>query len=63
MLSPEFIDQFAIVSSPQRCIDRLHELADLGLDKVVLNLSWGTDDAGRQSRAIVEREVLPALRA
>ena len=32
-LTPEFIDHFAVVGPPERCLERLTGLAALGLDK------------------------------
>ena len=64
-LTPEFIDRFGIVGTPQTCVRRLRELVDLGLDKlIVTGPTLGADPA--EARAALERfatEVLPALRA
>lgn len=43
VLTDDFIDRFAIVGPPERCIERLRALASLGLDKVAL--SGGTRGA------------------
>ncbi len=62
-LAPEFIDRFGIVGPPARCIDRFSELADLGLDKVVIAAQFqlGETPEGTASRQMMESEVLPAL--
>ncbi len=65
VLTPEFIDRFAIVGPPDRCVRRLAELVDLGLDKlVVTGPTLGADPT--EARAALEcfaSEVLPTLRA
>ena len=63
-LTDDFIDRFAIVGSPERCIERLQALKALGLDKVAI--SGGTrgasaDDAA-VSRHLVVAHVLPGMR-
>ena len=55
-LTDDFIDSFAIVGSPQRCIERILELHTLGIDYFVL----GRPQEGYQR--LVE-EVLPEVRA
>ncbi len=63
-LSDDFIDRFAIVGSPDRCIERLKSLARLGLDKVAI--SGGTRGASPEhiaiGRDLVTRHLLPAMR-
>jgi 5,10-methylenetetrahydromethanopterin reductase len=62
-LSDDFVDRFAVVGPPDRCIDRLRELASLGLDKVAI--SGGTRGASAEDaavgRVLVTRHVLPAM--
>jgi 5,10-methylenetetrahydromethanopterin reductase len=62
-LSDDFVDRFAVVGPPDRCIARLRELSALGLDKVAI--SGGTRGASAEdaavSRALVARHVLPAM--
>jgi 5,10-methylenetetrahydromethanopterin reductase len=62
-LTPEFIDQFAIVGTPDRCIERLQALARLGIDKVVVvGPTAGVDrDAAITAERLMAREVIPAL--
>jgi 5,10-methylenetetrahydromethanopterin reductase len=64
-LEAGFVDRFAVVGPPDRCVARLGELADLGLERVVLTgPTFGADrgDARRANR-LLRDEVLPALRA
>ncbi len=64
-LTPEFIDRFGIVGTPETCARRLRELADLGLDKLIVTGPTLGADPG-EARAALERfagEVLPALRS
>ena len=63
-LAPEFVDRFAVVGSPDRCIDRLTELAGLGLERFVLTgATFGADrDAARTAERLVTDEVLPGAR-
>ena len=64
MLAPEFIDRFAVVGPPDRCVERLRDLAGLGLDKLFLATNFTRrDEAGLEAIALAAREVLPALRA
>lgn len=63
LLNEAFIDQYAVVGPPNRCIERLRALSNLGLDKVILSLGWRTNAVGQESRALLEQEVLPALKA
>ena len=63
VLTPAFIDRFAIVGPPEVCLSRLEQLASLGIDKVVvIGPTFGADrGVAGESAALVEREVLPAL--
>ena len=63
-LSAEFIDQFAVVGPPDRCIEKLQGLAGLGLDKLFLaaNFTLRTE-VGARAVALAAKEVLPALQA
>jgi 5,10-methylenetetrahydromethanopterin reductase len=55
-----FVDRFAIIGDPQRCRDRLGELAGLGIDKAVLiGPTAGADRAAvATSSALLEAEVV-----
>ncbi|MDY7102845.1 MAG: LLM class flavin-dependent oxidoreductase [Actinomycetota bacterium] len=62
-LESSFVDRFAVVGPPDRCVDRLHELVDLGLRRFVLTgpgLGASGDDA-RLANRLLTREVLPAV--
>src|SRR5207302_167575 len=63
-LNPEFIDRFAVVGPPDACAARLHELADLGLERfVITGASFRADrEHVRTSEQLMTRELLPALR-
>lgn len=62
-LADDFVDRFAIVGSPERCVERLKSLAALGLDKVAI--SGGTRGASAEDAAVnrdlVAKHVLPAM--
>ena len=63
-LTPEVIDAFGIAGPPGYCVERLRELVDLGITKLVL-LGGGTGmDRGARtlSHKLLSEEVLPALR-
>ncbi len=64
VLTPEFIDQFGVVGTPDRVIDKLQALQKLGLDKFILNGGWRTDKSneGETAKHLLETEVLPELR-
>jgi 5,10-methylenetetrahydromethanopterin reductase len=63
-LSAEFVDRFAVVGPPERCADRIGELAALGIDRFVLTgASFGADrDDARTAATLITTELLPALR-
>ena len=60
-MTTEFIDHFAIVGSPDHCVERFRELAELGLSKFVLSGVGARDADGVAARALFESEVLPPL--
>ncbi len=64
-LGPEFIDRFGIVGTSDMCAQRIGELVDLGLDKlIVTGPTLGADPT--EARAALQRfasEVLPAIGA
>jgi len=63
-LTDDFIDRFAIVGSPDRCIERLRSLEALGLDKVAI--SGGARGVAVEdvavARDLTARHVLPGMR-
>jgi len=62
-LADDFVDRFAVVGSPERCVERLKSLAALGLDKVAI--SGGTRGASAEdaavNRELVAKQVIPAM--
>jgi 5,10-methylenetetrahydromethanopterin reductase len=60
-VTPEFIDRFAIVGDPARCVDRLEELKDLGLDRLAINGPTFTAQSpeGKEASELFETDVLP----
>jgi 5,10-methylenetetrahydromethanopterin reductase len=65
LMTPDFIDRYAIAGPPDHCIRRLKELEALGLDKLIVTGPTAGADRGqaREANAIFEREVLPAFAA
>jgi 5,10-methylenetetrahydromethanopterin reductase len=64
-LTDEFIDSYAIVGSPKRCIERILELRELGIGSFMLAPPQGdasADDIRDGYRRLVD-EVLPGVRA
>ncbi len=63
-LSAKFIDHFAVVGPPDRCIEKLQGLAGLGLDKLFLAANFTLyTEVGAQAVALAAKEVLPTLQA
>lgn len=63
-LTDDFVDRFAIVGPPERCIERLRSLEALGLDKVAISggaRGAAADDIAA-SRQLVAAHVLPGMR-
>jgi 5,10-methylenetetrahydromethanopterin reductase len=65
VLTPEFVDRYAIVGPPDACIARLGEIARLGIDKLmIVGPTLGADPAeARRSGEIFAAEILPAFAA
>jgi 5,10-methylenetetrahydromethanopterin reductase len=65
VLTPEFIDRFGAVGSPERCAERLLELAGLGLERLVIVSGSLDADPGAwtEAEACLVEKVLPAVRA
>jgi 5,10-methylenetetrahydromethanopterin reductase len=63
-LDDRFVDRFGVVGTPGHCVARLRELADLGLDRVLLVEGRDPSMPEEQLRAhrTLVQEVLPALR-
>ena len=64
VLTPDFIDRFAIVGTPEQCVVRLRGLAALGLDKVAMtgSLRGVSQGDAATSMTLLQTEVLPILR-
>lgn len=62
-LDARFIDRFAIVGPPERCVERLTELAGLGIERfVVTGATFGADrDEARAASRLFTGEVIPAI--
>ena len=58
-VTPELVDDFAITGPPERCLERIRELADLGVDEISTAYLNGRLDQLR----LVGREIVPALSA
>ena len=63
MLDDAFLTRFAVVGSPEQCLDRLQQLIALGLDRIVVVPGSRDADPERLARSNVRfaRHVLPAL--
>ena len=62
-LAPDFVDRFAVVGPPERCVERLAELAGLGVERfVVTGPTFQADrDDARLAHRLLATEVLTAL--
>lgn len=65
LLTPEFVDAFAIVGTVDHCIERLQELHDLGISDVLIGPPRSGLDApdGKDPAATIIDELIPAFRA
>ena len=63
VLDDDFVDRFAVTGPPERCIERISDLASLGLERfVVTGTSFGADrEQARVASRLLTTEVLPAL--
>ena len=64
VLTPEFLDRFAVVGPPDHCVERLLELVELGVTRFVVcgALGWTDTSQEQLSRELLTSEVMPALR-
>ena len=64
-LTDDFVDRFAIVGTPDRCIERLRALKALGLDKVAISggMRGASAEDAAVSKRLVAEQVLPGMRA
>ena len=65
VLTEPFIDRFAIAGPPSFVIERLHELAALGLDKIVMTgaMRGVSESDAAMAKQTMETKVLPAFRS
>ena len=63
VLTDDFVDRYAVVGPAGRCVERLQELAELGVARiVVVGVSPGSDrDDAVRADAVMAESVLPAL--
>jgi 5,10-methylenetetrahydromethanopterin reductase len=63
-LTDDFVERFAIVGPPERCIERLRALAALGLDKVAISggMRGAAVEDAAVGRQLVAEHVLPGMR-
>jgi 5,10-methylenetetrahydromethanopterin reductase len=60
VLDHEFIDNFGLLGDPDRCVERIHELARMGIERFNF---WTADTEGRpgESYAMAADRVLPEI--
>lgn len=65
ILTPEFIDDYAVVGTPDRCVDKLRQIAALGIDKVIVaGPSAGSDrEHAAASHRLMTEQVIPNTKA
>ena len=64
VLTPEFVDSYAIVGGPDACVERIRALNELGLDKLIFvgATMGGNREIAAESDALIRDEVLPNCR-
>jgi len=62
VMDDSFIDANAVVGAPEHCVERLRNLADVGLDRLVLMLAPPRRGSAGDSYARIVKDVLPHLR-
>ena len=63
VLTPDFIDEYAIVGTPDRVIEQLRAIEAMGIDKLILSgTRSGVDTDTEESRKLIEAEILPRFR-
>ncbi|TAL01207.1 MAG: LLM class flavin-dependent oxidoreductase [Rhodospirillaceae bacterium] len=62
-LSWDFVQRFAIVGSPDHCVERLLQLSALGITRFVIVGPGFYPEPGNSDRSLFVREVMPAVRA
>jgi 5,10-methylenetetrahydromethanopterin reductase len=62
-LTPDFVERFGVVGPPDRCVERLIELARLGIERFVVVSPDIAEQDPKAGPSLFAREVIPALRA
>lgn len=62
-LTPEFVQRFAVVGTPDHCIERLLELAKMGIERFVVVGPGFHPEADTSGPGLFVSEVMPAVRA
>jgi 5,10-methylenetetrahydromethanopterin reductase len=62
-LTQDFVERFAIVGSPDRCIERLLDLIALGIERFVIVGPGFHPEARKDGKSLFVSEVMPAVRA
>jgi 5,10-methylenetetrahydromethanopterin reductase len=62
-LSWDFVERFAIVGPPDRCIERLLQLVALGIRRFVVVGPGFHPEVRGEGRSLFASEVMPAVRA
>jgi 5,10-methylenetetrahydromethanopterin reductase len=62
-LTWDFVERFAIVGPPDHCIERLLQVAALGIERFVIIGPGLYPEAGTHDRSLFASEVMPAVRA
>lgn len=61
-LDPDFIDNFGLIGDPQKCLERVSEIAELGIDRFIMWTGGNQGKAAESYQTAVE-ELLPSLLA
>lgn len=61
-LDAEYVDRNAIIGSPARCIARLRDLREIGIDRFILMALPPTSEEARNAHARLVAEVLPVVK-
>jgi 5,10-methylenetetrahydromethanopterin reductase len=61
-LAWDFVQRFAIVGPPDHCVERLLQLASLGIERFVVVGPGHHPESGTAGRSLFVREVMPAVR-
>jgi 5,10-methylenetetrahydromethanopterin reductase len=61
-LTPDFVERFAIVGPPERCVERLLQLTALGIDRFVVVGPGFHPEATEDGSSLFAGEVMPAVR-